>query len=114
MVDGEIPGWMDNRHRDGVLVYPISLDPAGCHGQDGRSILVVGIRLFCQHCQSIHHDTVKLVRPIGTSDGHPSSSHSFVDYKADVHFYLNPHHSRATISSSDPANLQLRPPGDST
>ncbi len=96
---------------DIVLAHPLPY-PAKLSRRRARGVVLVvdTYSAFSRQCHQSRPSRHSKVRPalyifpqsIGTSDGHPSLSHPFVRCQADG-LYLNSHHSRATIPSSDPA-----------
>ncbi len=103
-MDGFSASWSPTR-----FPRPNKPSSQGAKGHLGRRYSA-----FSRRCQS-HVRPALYIFPqsIGTS-GHPSSSHYFVGYQVDSLVYLKSRHSRSTIPSSDPAHIQLRPPGDIT
>ncbi|KAH9016405.1 hypothetical protein EDB83DRAFT_2508558 [Lactarius deliciosus] len=76
----------------------------------GRAVVVlIGIRLGLDGVNPIYYETIKALytfpQLVGIAGGRPASSYYFVGTQADNLFYLDPHHSRATIP--------LRPPPQS-
>ncbi|KAH8980199.1 hypothetical protein EDB92DRAFT_1937183 [Lactarius akahatsu] len=76
----------------------------------GRAVVVlIGIRLGLDGVNPIYYETIKALytfpQLVGIAGGRPASSYYFVGSQADNLFYLDPHHSRATIP--------LRPPPQS-
>lgn len=68
---------------------------------DRAVVVLIGIRLGLDGVNPIYYDTIKalytLPQSVGIAGGRPSSSYYFVGSQSDNLFYLDPHHSRATI-----------------
>ncbi|KAF8266378.1 hypothetical protein EI94DRAFT_1733232 [Lactarius quietus] len=79
----------------------------------GRGVVVlIGIRLGIDGVNPIYYETIKALysfpQSVGIAGGRPSSSYYFVGSQADNLFYLDPHHTRATIPLRPPTQTSER------
>ncbi|KAF8271567.1 hypothetical protein EI94DRAFT_1720033, partial [Lactarius quietus] len=87
---------------------PRKLSRWGGHGV----VVLIGIWLGIDRANPIYYETIKALysfpQSVGIAGGCPSSSYYFVGSQADNLFYLDPHHTRATIPLRPPTQTSER------
>ncbi|RKP22551.1 peptidase C54, partial [Syncephalis pseudoplumigaleata] len=71
------------------------------------TLILVAIRLGIDELNPLYHPAVKMClafpQSVGIAGGRPSASLYFVGFDGDDLFYLDPHCTRATVSTKAPA-----------